>query len=71
MGSFPSAGLGYPAPRFRRFCPLAGWYDAGDYNKYMVNSGITMGTMLSAFEDFQPFYEKLPLNIPENVKRFA
>ncbi|MBC7383384.1 MAG: glycoside hydrolase family 9 protein, partial [Bacteroidia bacterium] len=26
-----------------------GWYDAGDYNKYMVNSGISMGTMLSAY----------------------
>ena len=22
-----------------------GWYDAGDYNKYIVNSGITMGTL--------------------------
>ena len=29
-----------------------GWYDAGDYNKYIVNSGITMGTLLSAYEDF-------------------
>ncbi len=28
-----------------------GWYDAGDYNKYIVNSGITMGTLLSAYED--------------------
>jgi len=27
-------------------CP-GGWYDAGDYNKYIVNSGITMGTLLS------------------------
>ncbi len=24
-----------------------GWYDAGDYNKYIVNSGITVGTLLS------------------------
>jgi hypothetical protein len=30
-----------------------GWYDAGDYNKYIVNSGITMGTLLSAYEDFK------------------
>ncbi len=42
-----------------------GWYDAGDYNKYVVNSGITMGTMFSAWEDFPGFYRNLPLNIPE------
>lgn len=43
-----------------------GWYDAGDYNKYIVNSGITMGTMLSAYEDFSDYYNKLELNIPES-----
>lgn len=42
-----------------------GWYDAGDYNKYVVNSGITMGTMLSAWEDFPGYYRDLTLNIPE------
>jgi endoglucanase len=29
-----------------------GWYDAGDYNKYIVNCGITMAALLSAYEDF-------------------
>lgn len=43
-----------------------GWYDAGDYNKYIVNSGITMGTMFSAFEDYQEYYRGLDLNIPES-----
>jgi endoglucanase len=43
-----------------------GWYDAGDYNKYIVNSGITMGTMLSAYEDFPSYYQVLGLNIPES-----
>lgn len=42
-----------------------GWYDAGDYNKYIVNSGITMGTLLSAYEDFPAYYHSQPLNIPE------
>jgi endoglucanase len=42
-----------------------GWYDAGDYNKYVVNSGITMGTMFSAWEDFPGYYRDLALNIPE------
>ncbi|GAC1528888.1 MAG: glycoside hydrolase family 9 protein [Sediminibacterium sp.] len=43
-----------------------GWYDAGDYNKYVVNSGITMGTMLSAYEDFPGHFKQLKTRIPES-----
>jgi endoglucanase len=43
-----------------------GWYDAGDYNKYIVNSGITMGTLLSAYEDFSGYFDTLNLHIPES-----
>lgn len=43
-----------------------GWYDAGDYNKYIVNSGITMGTLLSAYEDFPVYFKQLNTNIPES-----
>ncbi|MCW3092549.1 MAG: glycoside hydrolase family protein [Ferruginibacter sp.] len=43
-----------------------GWYDAGDYNKYIVNSGITMGTLLSAYEDFPQYFDRLNTNIPES-----
>ena len=43
-----------------------GWYDAGDYNKYIVNSGITMGTLLSLYEDFPAYFDTLNLNIPES-----
>lgn len=43
-----------------------GWYDAGDYNKYIVNSGITTGTLLSAYEDFPDYYQQLNTNIPES-----
>ena len=42
-----------------------GWYDAGDYNKYIVNSGITMGTLLSLYEDFPAYCKYLKTNIPE------
>jgi endoglucanase len=45
-------------------CP-GGWYDAGDYNKYIVNSGITMGTLLSLYEDFPSYFDTLRINIPE------
>ncbi len=43
-----------------------GWIDAGDYNKYIVNSGITTSTLLSAYEDFPAYYDTLSLLIPEN-----
>ena len=43
-----------------------GWYDAGDYNKYIVNSGITMGTLLAAYEDFADHFKDLKINIPES-----
>jgi endoglucanase len=46
-------------------CPK-GWYDAGDYNKYIVNSGITMGTLLSLYEDFPAYLDTLNINIPES-----
>lgn len=43
-----------------------GWYDAGDYNKYVVNSGITVATLLSAYEDFPGYYDTLETHIPES-----
>ena len=49
-------------------CP-GGWYDAGDYNKYIVNSGITMGTLLSAYEDFSRYFDTLITNIPESTDK--
>lgn len=43
-----------------------GWYDAGDYGKYVVNSGITTGTLLWAFEMYGPRIRKISLNVPES-----
>lgn len=43
-----------------------GWYDAGDYNKYIVNSGITMATLLSLYEDYPDFFKSFDANIPES-----
>jgi endoglucanase len=42
-----------------------GWYDAGDYNKYVVNSGISTYTLLAALEHF-PAYFKRDIGIPES-----
>lgn len=43
-----------------------GWYDAGDYNKYIVNSGITTYTLLAAFEKFPDYFNSQNINIPES-----
>lgn len=43
-----------------------GWYDAGDYNKYIVNSGFTVGILLSLYEDFPDYIRQLSTNIPES-----
>lgn len=43
-----------------------GWYDAGDYNKYIVNSAISTYTMLLAYQMYPEFWNKRCLNIPES-----
>jgi endoglucanase len=44
-----------------------GWYDAGDYNKYTVNSGIAVYTLLAAWEHFPAFFQAQRLNLPESA----
>lgn len=44
-----------------------GWYDAGDYNKYIVNSGYTMGVWLMSYELNKAYFDTLKLNIPESA----
>jgi len=43
-----------------------GWHDAGDYNKYTVNAGVTVGTLFRAWEDFGPQFRKVRLDLPES-----
>jgi endoglucanase len=43
-----------------------GWHDAGDYGRYVVNSGITTGTMLWAYELHAEKLRPLRLDIPES-----
>lgn len=43
-----------------------GWYDAGDYNKYIVNSGITTYTLLALYEHYPQFTDTIKVNIPES-----
>jgi endoglucanase len=44
---------------------VGGWHDAGDYGRYVVNSGISTGTVLWAWEIFGPKLKNIKLNIPE------
>ena len=49
-GSLPNAG---------------GWHDAGDYGRYVVNSGITCGTLLWAWDLYPQALASLDLGIPK------
>lgn len=42
-----------------------GWMDAGDYGKYIINAGITVGSMLSLYELYPDLIGD-NLNIPES-----
>jgi endoglucanase len=53
-------------PEGTRIASPKGWYDAGDYNKYIVNSGITVYTLLAAWEQFPALFQAQRLDIPES-----
>jgi len=46
-----------------------GWHDAGDYNKYVVNAGITTGLMFKAWEHFRGRVAGVKLDLPESGNR--
>ena len=46
--------------------PSGGWHDAGDYGKYVVNAGVSVGTLLMAYEYFPSKFGQDDLNIPES-----
>ncbi len=43
-----------------------GWHDAGDYGRYVVNSGITTGTLRWTWEMFGDKVKKVKLYVPES-----
>ena len=43
---------------------LGGWHDAGDYGRYVVNSGISTATLLYAYELFPQTLQSFSLDIP-------
>ena len=60
-------GLLHPSTDSSGSRPAAGgWHDAGDYGKYVVNAGISVGTLLMAYEYFPSKFSQDDLNIPES-----
>ena len=55
-----SSGKSGPKP------PSGGWHDAGDYGRYVVNSGISTGTLLWTYEIYGARVGKVNLRIPES-----
>lgn len=43
-----------------------GWYDAGDFGKYVVNSGISTYTLLLSYDQHKAFYQQHSVQIPES-----
>lgn len=43
-----------------------GWYDAGDYGKYIVNASLSLGEMLLLLEQYPDAVKDASLNIPES-----
>jgi endoglucanase len=49
--------------------PSKGWHDAGDYGRYVVNSGISTGELLWTWELFARRISDASLDIPESANR--
>ena len=44
-----------------------GWHDAGDYGKYTVNAGVTLGSLFLAWDHFQDKIKNVSLDIPNTA----
>ena len=47
-----------------------GWHDAGDYGKYTVNAGITVGCLFLAWDHFQDKLKDLSLGLPDTARGY-
>ncbi len=43
-----------------------GWYDAGDFGKYIVSAGVTLGNLMSIAELYPEIFPDGSVNIPES-----
>lgn len=54
------------APCDYRLNAVGGWYDAGDYGKYVVNGGISAWTLMNLFEQMPDAYPDGTIGLPES-----
>ena len=62
----PDAEFHPSSGRAGRRAAVKGWHDAGDYGKYVVNSGITTGQLLWTYERYADRVAAVRLDIPES-----
>jgi endoglucanase len=62
----PDAEFHSSSGRSGRRAAGKGWHDAGDYGKYVVNSGISTGELLWAYERYADRTGAVRLDIPES-----
>jgi len=44
-----------------------GWHDAGDHGKYVVNAGVTVGSLFLAWDHFQDRLKDVSLDLPDTA----
>lgn len=49
---------------------VGGWHDAGDYGKYVVNAGVTVGNLFFAWDHFQDRLKGVSLGLPETASGY-
>ena len=46
---------------------VGGWHDAGDYGKYTVNAGVTLGVLFLAWDHFPDSLSDIALDLPDTA----
>ena len=65
---FDDARIDFVFPGSRAKKDLTGgWHDAGDYNKYVVNAGFSLGVLFQAWDHFGAAIGPVALDIPEST----
>ncbi len=54
-------------PEGTKIASAGGWYDAGDYNKYVVTASFALGQMMLMHQLHPNYFNALSLNIPESA----
>lgn len=59
--------LDYMGEKDSRRDGVGGWHDAGDYGKYVVNAGITVGNLFFAWDHFQDRLKNVSLGLHDTA----